>query len=59
MIYLLLGIFVGILIACLWEVMHFHKNTKHDFKLGEYNTQERREKIFKKVENEGNTKKSN
>ena len=28
-------------------------------KLGEYNTQERREKIFKKVENEGNTKKSN
>lgn len=32
---------------------------RQDLKLGEYNTQERREKIFKKVENEGNTKKSN
>ena len=32
---------------------------KHDLKLGEYNTQERRKNIFKKVENEGNTKKSN
>lgn len=28
MIYLLLGIFVGILTACVWEVLHFHKNTK-------------------------------
>lgn len=30
MIYGLVGIFVGILIACVWEVFHFHKNTKDD-----------------------------
>ena len=32
---------------------------RQDLKLGEYNTQERRENVFKKVEKEGNTKKSN
>lgn len=28
MIYGLVGVFVGILIACMWEALHFHKNTK-------------------------------
>ena len=29
MIYGLVGVFFGILIAYAWEVMHFHKNTKN------------------------------
>ena len=30
MIYGLVGIFVGIIIAYAWEVMHFHKYTKDE-----------------------------
>lgn len=30
MIYGLVGVFFGILIAYAWEVMHFHKNTRDD-----------------------------
>ena len=59
MIYLLFIAFVLIVTAASYEITYFRKNTKDDLKLGEYNTSKRREKIFKKVQNEGNTKKSN
>jgi len=52
MIYGLVGIGIGILIASLWEMMYFNKNIKDDPKLGEYNTSKRKEKIFKKEEDD-------
>ena len=52
MIYLLFIAFVLIVTAASYEITYFSKNTKDDPKLGEYNTQKRREKIFKKVEDD-------